>query len=66
MEIVEEIRALKKKRNALILAHYYVDGPIQAVADYVGDSYFLSKKAAETDCDLDVYKRQSGGGAPGA
>lgn len=55
MEIVEEIRALKKKRNALILAHYYVDGPIQAVADYVGDSYFLSKKAAETDCDLIVF-----------
>ena len=55
MEIIEEIRALKQRRNALILAHYYVDGQIQAVADYVGDSYFLSKKAAETDCDLIVF-----------
>ena len=55
MEIIEEIRALKQRRNALILAHYYVDGQIQAVADYVGDSYFLSKKAAETDSDLIVF-----------
>lgn len=40
---IEHIQTLKKKRNAIILAHYYTDDQIQAVADYVGDSYYLSK-----------------------
>lgn len=35
---------LLKKKNAVILAHYYVDGEVQEIADYVGDSYFLAKK----------------------
>ena len=35
---------LKKERDAVILAHFYVDGAVQEIADYVGDSYYLSKK----------------------
>ncbi|MCR5626818.1 MAG: quinolinate synthase NadA [Lachnospiraceae bacterium] len=41
----EEIRALAKEKDALILAHYYVDEKIQEIADFVGDSYALAKKA---------------------
>lgn len=49
---IEEIKQLKKERNAVILAHYYVDEEVQKIADYVGDSYFLAKKAVETDADV--------------
>lgn len=45
--IQETIKELTKKRDAVILAHYYVPGEVQAIADYVGDSYYLSKLAAE-------------------
>ena len=51
-EIIEEINQLKKEKNAVILAHYYVDGAIQDIADYLGDSYYLSKIAV--DCPQDV------------
>lgn len=50
--IVDEIKKLKEERNAVILAHYYVDGAIQDIADYLGDSYYLSKIAV--DCPQDV------------
>ncbi len=40
----ERIQKLKKERDAVILAHFYVDGSVQEIADYVGDSYYLSKK----------------------
>lgn len=40
--ITEEIEKLKKERNAIILAHYYQPDEIQEIADYVGDSYYLS------------------------
>lgn len=43
----EEILRLKKEKDAVILAHYYVDGAVQSLADFVGDSYFLAKKATE-------------------
>ncbi|MGL5656010.1 MAG: quinolinate synthase NadA [Fusobacteriaceae bacterium] len=48
------IKSLKKDKNALILAHYYTNEDIQRVADYVGDSYFLSKKATELKENLIV------------
>ncbi|MGI6751522.1 MAG: quinolinate synthase NadA [Anaerovoracaceae bacterium] len=43
--LIKSILELKKERGAAILAHYYVDGPVQEIADYVGDSYYLSKIA---------------------
>lgn len=53
--LVSEIRELKKQRNAVILAHYYTSPEVQDVADYVGDSFGLSKMAAELDCDTLVF-----------
>lgn len=45
---IKKIEELKKERDAVILAHYYVDGAVQEIADFVGDSYYLSKMAAQT------------------
>lgn len=45
MNQMEEIKKLKEEKDAVILAHYYVDGEVQEIADYVGDSYALSKLA---------------------
>lgn len=42
---IERINKLKKDRNAVILAHYYVNDEVQAIADFVGDSYYLAKVA---------------------
>jgi quinolinate synthase len=50
-----EIEKLKAQKNAIILAHYYVDGEIQDIADFVGDSLALSQKAASTDADMIVF-----------
>ena len=54
-EICEEITVLKDKKNALVLAHYYQEPIIQELADLVGDSLDLSRKAAETDADIIVF-----------
>lgn len=51
----EKIEALKRERNAVILAHYYTEGDVQDVADFVGDSLALSQKAATTDADVILF-----------
>lgn len=53
--ISEEINRLKKEKNALILAHFYQRDEIQQIADFVGDSLDLSKKAAQSDADVIVF-----------
>ena len=49
MTIREEIEQLKKEKNAVILAHYYVRPEVQEIADYIGDSFYLSKVAVELE-----------------
>lgn len=51
-ELVEEIQALKKARNAIVLAHYYQDSDIQDVADFIGDSLQLAQMAKGTDAKV--------------
>ena len=50
----EEIARLKKEKNALIMAHYYQRDEIQEIADFIGDSLALARKAADTDADVIV------------
>lgn len=50
----EEIKRLKKEKNALIMAHYYQRDEIQEIADFIGDSLALARQAAETDADVIV------------
>ena len=54
MDIMEQIKALKEEKNALIMAHYYVPDEVQDIADEIGDSFFLARKATETDADIIV------------
>jgi quinolinate synthase len=50
-----EIHTLRREQNAVILAHYYQDDEIQDIADYVGDSLELARRAAETKADVIVF-----------
>lgn len=54
LDLKAEIRRLCKEKNAIILAHYYTDGSLQDIADFVGDSLGLAQKAAATDADVIV------------
>jgi len=53
--MLEKIKELKQKHNAVVLAHYYQEPEIQDMADFVGDSLELSRKAAGTDADVILF-----------
>lgn len=44
MDMMNRIKQLKEEKNAVILAHYYVDADVQVAADFIGDSFYLAKK----------------------
>lgn len=53
--MIEKINQLKKEKNAVILAHYYASEDVQAIADYVGDSFYLAKIAKQSNADIIVF-----------
>ena len=55
LDLFEEIKRLKKEKNAIVLAHYYQEPDIQDVADYLGDSLGLAQKAQSTTADMIVF-----------
>ncbi len=54
-ELQEEVRRLAREKNAVILAHYYQRPEVQDIADFVGDSLELARKAAQTNADIIVF-----------
>lgn len=54
-DIKNEIIKLKSEKNAVILAHYYVNDEVQEIADYIGDSYYLAKVAKSVDAEVIVF-----------
>lgn len=54
-EIAKQILELKKKRNAIILAHYYQIDEVQEIADFIGDSLALAQEAEKTNADIIVF-----------
>tara|TARA_B100000963_G_scaffold306390_1_gene281035 strand:- start:15119 stop:16084 length:966 start_codon:yes stop_codon:yes gene_type:complete len=55
LELSNQIQDLKKKKNAVILAHYYQDDSIQEIADFLGDSLYLAQQAARVEEDIIVF-----------
>ncbi len=55
IKLIEEIKRLKKEKNAVILSHFYVEGELQDIADFVGDSLGLAQAAATTDAEIIVF-----------
>ena len=55
IHIVDEINRMRKEKNTVILAHYYQEGEIQDIADFVGDSLALSQQAAATKADIILF-----------
>ena len=55
LDLFAEIQQLKREKNAIILAHYYQEPDIQDVADYIGDSLGLARKAQQTNADMIVF-----------
>ena len=55
LDLFAEIDRLRKERNAVILAHYYQDPDIQDIADYLGDSLELAKRARDTKADVILF-----------
>ncbi|NQU85901.1 MAG: quinolinate synthase NadA [Mariniphaga sp.] len=55
IKLIEEINRLKKEKNAVILSHFYVEGELQDIADFVGDSLGLAQAAATTNADMIVF-----------
>ncbi len=55
IDLVDEINRLKKEKNVVLLAHFYQDGDIQDIADFIGDSLALAQKAEQTDADMILF-----------
>ena len=54
IDLKSEIRRMAREKRSIIMAHYYTEGIVQEVADFVGDSLALAQKAAQTDADIIV------------
>lgn len=55
LDLFEEIKYLREKKNAVILAHYYQDADIQDIADYIGDSLGLAQEAQKTNAEIILF-----------
>lgn len=55
INLVDEIQRMKKEKNAVILGHFYIDGELQDISDFVGDSLALAQEAERTNADIIVF-----------